>query len=180
MYHAIKKTGFTLVELMVVISIIGILASIVYANYGAARAAARDDVRKSALKEAQLAIELYKAQYGVYPPQGCGAYPTYAGRGTHPSWGCTADQYITGLVPDFIAALPEDPISEYIDGYGFIYLSTGTDYKLIAHLTVEKKLVSSYEDEFARCPSSTGTSPCGPGAPDPTTYAVYSAGAAGW
>ncbi len=58
-----RSLGFTLVELMVVISVIGILSSIVYANFGSARASARDDIRKSALKEVQLAIELYKAQY---------------------------------------------------------------------------------------------------------------------
>lgn len=174
------RFGFTLVELMVVVSVIGILSSIIYANFGAGRAAARDDVRKSALKEVQLALELYKAQYGRYPTQGCGTYPIYAGPGPQPAWGCTADQYIVGLVPDFIAELPRDPSSENINGYGYLYLSNGTDYKLIAHLTVEAKTVKSYEDEFARCPSSTGTAPCGPGAPDPITYAVYSAGAAGW
>jgi prepilin-type N-terminal cleavage/methylation domain-containing protein len=180
MSHQIKKLGFTLVELMVVVSIIGILASIVYANFTGARAAARDDIRKSALKELQLAVELYKAQYGTYPAQGCGSYPTYAGRGTHPSWGCTADEYITGLVPDFIAALPSDPISEDIDGYGYMYLSNGTDYKIVAHLTVEKKLIGSYNDEFARCASSIGADPCGNSGPNPYTYAVYSAGASGW
>ncbi len=175
-----SRFGFTLVELMVVVSVIGILSSIIYASFGGARAASRDDVRKSALKEVQLALERYKAQYGVYPAQGCGSYPTYAGRGPHPAWGCSADQYITGLMPDFISELPKDPNQEDIDGYGYLYLSTGADYKLIAHLTVEKKLVQSYSDEFARCPASIGADPCGADGPNSITYAVYSPGAAGW
>lgn len=179
MYRFFRTTGFTLVELMVVMSVIGILSSIVYANYGSSRAVSRDEVRKSALKSMQVAIELYKSQYGVYPPQGCGTSPTWAGPGPQPAYGCTADTYVTGLVPDFIAALPTDPRSENTNGLGFLYQSTGTDYKLMVHNSVETKTVTTYEDEFARCPQSYGTANC-PAAPMPRVYAVYSPGAVGW
>jgi prepilin-type N-terminal cleavage/methylation domain-containing protein len=50
--------GFTLVELMVVVSVIGILSSIVYANFGSARGAARDDIRKSSLEEVQVGTRI--------------------------------------------------------------------------------------------------------------------------
>ncbi|MFN3692566.1 MAG: type II secretion system protein [Candidatus Paceibacteria bacterium] len=179
MYRFFRKTGFTLVELMVVMSVIGILSSIVYANYSSSRAVSRDEVRKSALKSMQVAIELYKSQYGVYPPQGCGTSPTWAGPGPQPAYGCTADTYVTGLVPDFIAALPTDPLSENTNGLGFLYRSTGTDYKLMVHNSVETKTVTTYEDEFARCPQSYGTANC-PAVPMPRVYAVYSPGAVGW
>ncbi len=176
----IKKpqAGFTLVELIVVMSVIGILSSIVYANFGSARAASRDDVRKASLKEVQLALELYKAQNGVYPAQGCTSSP-WAGPGPHSSWGCTSENYIAGLVPDFIASLPKDPISEYDLNNGFIYQSNGSDYKLLVHLSVEQKLITSYNDEFARCPAQGGAH-CPDAVPVGTIYAVYSPGAAQW
>ncbi len=178
MYRFFRTTGFTLVELMVVMSVVGILSSIVYANFSSSRAGARDEIRKSSLKSMQVAIELYKSQYGVYPPQGC-VSAVWAGPGPQPAYGCTADTYVTGLAPDFIAALPIDPRTENTNGHGFLYRSTGTDYKLMVLGSIESKLVRSYEDEFARCPQSYGTANC-PATPMPNVYAVYSSGAVGW
>lgn len=180
--------GFTLVELLVVIGIIGVLSSIAYASFGSSRALARDDIRKADLKSLQLALSLYKAQYGVYPTQGCGTVrvapdlpSVYAGPGTHPAWGCTADMYITNLVPDFIAALPKDPSQESVYGRGYIYASNGTDYKLMAHDAAEVKLISNYNDEFARCPRDCGAgSSCPVPMVQTSIYAVYSSGAECW
>lgn len=49
--------GFTLVELLVVISVIGILASIVLVSFTASQKQARDTQRKSDVKQYQLALE---------------------------------------------------------------------------------------------------------------------------
>ncbi len=177
----INISGFTLVELIVVISIIGILASIVYANFGGARGAARDDVRAAAVKELQLAIELYRAQFGVYPSSGCAASGTasWAGPGpeTLPEFVSCAN-YINGLVPDFIASLPTDPLSENTSNVGYYYRSNGSSYKLMSFNAVEAKLVTSADHELARCPDF---STCGGGVSDrPRTYATFSAGATTW
>lgn len=182
MQPKIHTKAFTLVEMMVVVSIIGILSAIVYANFGSARAAARDDVRKAALKETQLALELYKAQYGSYPPAGCSAGAGVwvgvgpAGGNFSSAQSCT--NFIPGLAPDFIGVLPVDPYRENEAGIGFFYQSDGASYKLINN-GVEQKIIGSYNDEFSRCPQSGGPG-CVAASPIGTEYAVYSAGAIQW
>jgi prepilin-type N-terminal cleavage/methylation domain-containing protein len=54
-----KHRGFTLIELLVVIAIIGILSGIVLTSISAARAKARNVIRKSDLHQYELAQEMY-------------------------------------------------------------------------------------------------------------------------
>lgn len=65
--HPTSKKGFTLVELLVVIVIISILATLLMANFIGARQRARDAVRKSDVKQIQAALEIYRADNGSYP-----------------------------------------------------------------------------------------------------------------
>lgn len=52
--------GFTLIEILVVIAIIGSLSALLLPNYMEARLRARDAQRKSDLKAIQKALEMYK------------------------------------------------------------------------------------------------------------------------
>ncbi len=61
------KRGFTLIELLVVIAIIGILSSIVLASLNSARKKSRDTARIGAVKQLQLALELYYDANASYP-----------------------------------------------------------------------------------------------------------------
>lgn len=63
----LKSSGFTLVELIIVIVVIGILAAIVLVAYGNVTAKARDSARDSALSQYIKAMETYKAYNGHYP-----------------------------------------------------------------------------------------------------------------
>lgn len=178
-----NNSGFTLIEILVVVAIIGILVAFVTLNFNDARKKSRDQARKSDLQTLQLAIETYKAQNGVYPEAGCGADGgRWAGPGPYSEgWGVTCDEYIVGLVPTYIKALPEDPNQEDIDNRGFIYRTSADRkaYKLMVHQSVETLFVTSYNDEFTRCPRNCEWQ-TPPGIPRPTEYAVYSVGAEGW
>ncbi len=64
-----EEQGFTLVELLIVILIIGVLAEIAIPAFLGQASKANDAVAKSALHTAQTAIETYRLDHGDY----CGA-----------------------------------------------------------------------------------------------------------
>jgi prepilin-type N-terminal cleavage/methylation domain-containing protein len=67
-----KCSGFTLLELLIVIAIISILASLAAVSYSSAQRRARDSQRQSDLKAIQNALEQYYADNdGNYPGDDC-------------------------------------------------------------------------------------------------------------
>lgn len=64
------RKGFTLVELLVVISIIGVLSSIVLSTVDDARKIAQDNRELQAAGQLQLAIELFINENNRYPTPG--------------------------------------------------------------------------------------------------------------
>jgi prepilin-type N-terminal cleavage/methylation domain-containing protein len=171
-----KMFGFTMVELMVVVTIISMLAGVLYLNFNDIRAESRDQVRQNTLLEMQLALEVYKAQYEVYPEAGCSA-TGWVGPGLLGTFGTQCNAYIVGLATDFISALPVDPIQDGTVERGYVYQvnSSRSAYKLMSYQTAETDLVTSYDHDFSRCPSNLGAN-CG-STPQTETYAVYSFGA---
>ncbi|MBI4651188.1 prepilin-type N-terminal cleavage/methylation domain-containing protein [Candidatus Desantisbacteria bacterium] len=62
-----KDQAFTIVELMIVITIIIILMAVAVPNYMDARGKARDEIAKNTLKTVKSALEMYMAEKGGYP-----------------------------------------------------------------------------------------------------------------
>lgn len=62
------QRGFTLMELMIVMVIIGILTSIIGGSFMQSKLKARDAQRKNDLGQVQRALESYYNDHGTYPP----------------------------------------------------------------------------------------------------------------
>lgn len=67
MHINIQKKGFTLIEILVAIAIIGILATMLLANFQGIRARARDAQRKRDLNELRTALRLFYNDNQSYP-----------------------------------------------------------------------------------------------------------------
>ena len=63
------KKGFTLIELMVVISLISIIATFSISNYTQVQKQGRDAKRKTDLNQVKLALEFYYSVNNAYPAQ---------------------------------------------------------------------------------------------------------------
>ena len=61
------RKGFTLIEMLIVITIIALLASLILVGMGGARAKTRDARRVADLHNVMNALELYYARYSYYP-----------------------------------------------------------------------------------------------------------------
>lgn len=61
-----QESGFTLVEILIVIVIVGVLAAIAIATFTNQRAKATDTQAKSNLTTAQRAMETYFVEFGTY------------------------------------------------------------------------------------------------------------------
>lgn len=133
-----SKKGFTLIELAVSISIIGILSAVVLSGVSGARKSARVAQRVSDIKKVQAALDLYYARNKSYPSTGSahrGICLSYNGGGTY-----TANNglVIPGLAPQYINQVPVDPQSSAsYDANCYLYKSDGTDYAFIVHQVTE-------------------------------------------
>lgn len=89
--------GFSLIELLVVITIIALLTTLTVSGLNSARIKGRDADRVSDIKQIQLALELYYDANHFYPNSTTETIVTTA---------------LTGLVSGgFMAVIPDDPLT---------------------------------------------------------------------
>jgi len=132
-YSTINK-GFTLVELLVVMAIISILATVIIGGFRSSQMRGRDAGRKSDLKQIANALEIFYSDYGKYPPAsgtqiaGC-SYNPATGIGAACAWG--SSEFTDGKTVYF-KTVPKDmaPSQTYL----YKVSSTKNKFQLYAHL----------------------------------------------
>lgn len=104
-----RRRGFTIIELLVVISIIALLASVIMVSLGESRKKARDARRASDIHEIQTALALYYIDCHRFPTaltltanNGCGSGITLG---------------------NFLSQIPRDPQTQ--SGYSYAAIGTG-------------------------------------------------------
>lgn len=146
-----RKNGFTLLELLIVIAIIGILASISFVALNGARTQGRDSRRKSDLETIRSALELYKAD--------CNQYPASS---SWPSVGNALTGTCTGGSNTYLQKRPGDPSGSTFGIYVYTPLpATGPPYTTYT-------LCSGLEDP----PASPDITDCGACTPATCSYKV--------
>lgn len=111
--------GFTLVELLVVVAIIGLLATIIMVNVGGTKANSRDAKRTEDITSIRNALSLYTNDMSGYPIQ--------ATEGS-------AANLATALIPVYMSTMPTDPVNNGacnpITPNTYCYQSDGKTYNL--------------------------------------------------
>lgn len=144
-----RKSGFTLVELLVVISIIGILSGFLFINFANVRERSRDSRRKSDLEQVKNSLRLYYNDFQAYPINngsgqilGCGANGTSACE-----WG---GEFATDSVT--FMSLPLDPIN--VSPYIYTYQQTNNDTFLL-----QARMENLADPEIERSQERCGANP---------------------
>ncbi|OGB89677.1 hypothetical protein A2625_06065 [candidate division WOR-1 bacterium RIFCSPHIGHO2_01_FULL_53_15] len=98
------RKGFTLVEILVVIGIIGLLAVFLVPNLLGARDRAKETAVKGVMHSVQLAIEAYQMENNIYPV------------GSNIPLESLCKNYL--MAGGYIAGVPKNPFTgkEYVDG----------------------------------------------------------------
>jgi prepilin-type N-terminal cleavage/methylation domain-containing protein len=166
-----KQTGFTIVELLIVIVVIGILAAITTVAYNGIQLRTRDTIRVSDLRSIHKSIELYKAENGSYPLPANGSLNWTGNCVTFGS----VKNYITGISA-YVSSSPLDPKWKDTDNRCYLYRSNGVDFMILAW--------NSMENICGGDPSNACNPPDiraldRPAASEPS-IAIYSPGASGW
>lgn len=151
------RAGFTLLELMIVMVILGVLAALISGNFITSLKKGRDAERKQALHQIQTAVELYYEDKHVYPD-------TISFGGSLCGTDCSEKQYMVKI--------PVDPQNGANQGYSYCVSAAKDSYQLYARLenTNDPQIMTVNPNGTctpSTCTSGSGTDLCNYGIASP-------------
>ncbi len=179
--------AFSLIELLTVITIIGLLSTFVLSAMNTARIKARDARRKADLREMRIALESYFGKWGHYPITGasCGVVATKNSSDTNSDPWIRCDTCDTGedtAMTEFFTTMPRDPVNSGgdawdADGFHYSYRGLSESYDLAAHSEVagdRQRAEFACWREHTDCTQDFWASACGgSGADTPWLFADH-------
>ncbi|MCL4397481.1 type II secretion system GspH family protein [Patescibacteria group bacterium] len=124
-----SKKGFTLVELMIVITVIAILATIAVVSFTRVQKQARDTKRKAEVKSLQTALQAYYTEHQAYPISTT-AITTE-----------DVNTVLTGLSPDYMSSLPIAPLGSTGNYQKYTYITTDDGFRYAICVDLETAAV---------------------------------------
>lgn len=124
------SVGFTLVELLIVLAIVGILLTVAVSSYQLARVRSRDGKRATDLSQISIALALYEGKYHQFPAD------IYAPSGATPP----------GLAPEFMNLVPRDLLGG--TPYAYAVPAARNEYHLGATIEASDSLLRDVDSDF--------------------------------
>lgn len=131
-----KKTGFTLIELIVVITIMMVATMVGVASFQSASKKSRDSRRTADLEKIRVALEMYRQDKGYYPD-------------------VTISGLSSVLSPTYIQSVPQTGPKGANDQY-FYTRNVGTSYTYTMYAAME----DAGSSNATGLPNSCGTNVC--------------------
>lgn len=144
------NAGFTLIEVLIVLAIIGILVSYILASLSEARRRSRDTQRVTDIRELRSALELYFDAFKSYPPS-TGICDTANGN----------FMGLQLLAPEYISVIRTDPITRDCFAYA---TPTASGAQLTYHLgiSLEQSTHIAFDADADCYSSAAGAASRGP------------------
>lgn len=134
-----RKKGFTLLEIMVAVSIMMIISGVSLASFTFSQRKSRDARRKSDLSQIARALQVFNEDFGRYPLDtngeiiGCQPDDDESDELEDCAWGDVFAAYPNATYQLYMSKLPEDPKTSY----DYYYASDGDNFNLYAGLENE-------------------------------------------
>lgn len=129
------QSGFSLIELLVVISIIAVLVAVGLPNFLSARERTKDSRKKTELSQMKTALRLYFNDYGKYPDPSVPAVGQIDGCGDNGTTQCSGNTFCVtsagSCETTYMKRIP-DPATDYT--WSYTGRTAGDDFCLWAPL----------------------------------------------